>query len=114
MGFVEILAIITAVVPILTPLIKKLLKTDKWGSKKTTNAIIPLVVGVLGGIIACASEACTVAEACKQAGVWWQCALGGLAAGAGGSYVRDFDKNVLGLAKNGAKIGNVLLGKKEE
>lgn len=118
MGLIEILALITAVVPILTPLIKKLLKTDKWeskDSKKATHAIIPLAVGVFAAVAACAAGVCDQAAAsCSQGSTWLQCVLGGLAAGAGGAYVRDFDKNVTGLAQNGAKIAAVLLKKKDE
>lgn len=116
MGIAEIVGLLTVIVPPLTGLLKKVLPTKKWEDKhrKRVHALAPLLVGVAAGIVACVSGACDVAEVCGKGASLLQCALGGLAAGAGGSYVRDFDKNVLGIAKGGAKIASVIVGRKKE
>ena len=43
----SMIAIITAAIPFVTAAVKKILKTDKWGEKKSGwNALIPVILGI--------------------------------------------------------------------
>ncbi len=87
-------AIITAGAPIVTGLFKKIFKTGELDNAKTVHQILPLCVGLIASII----------NNYATNGDWKTAILTGLAGGAGASYIRDFDKNVLGLANGLIKI----------
>lgn len=85
--------------------IKKLLGTDKFAPgapRKIIHKTIPLAVGLIASAVNCVAE-CS-GDACGGAAIWAECAMAGLAAGAGMTYVRDFDKNVLGVGQGLARI----------
>lgn len=99
-----IVPVISLVGPLIVTGIKKLLGTDNLADspRKVVNSFLPLGVGLLAAIINC--KAGCVGDACAGSAAWYTCALTGLAAGAGASYVRDFDKNVLGIGDGLARI----------
>lgn len=100
-------AIVTVVGPLVVAVLKKVLKTDETTEavKPALNTMLPLAVGLLAGIVNCVAASCGgEAEACGKVAEWGSCIMAGLAGGAGSSYVRDFDKNVLGLAKGASTI----------
>ena len=90
-----IAAIITAGTPLVTALFKKLFKTDALpeGKQKMVHQLVPLGFGLAASVLTCAAGLCQ-GDACPAQASWLQCALYGLAYGAGGSYLRDFDTNV--------------------
>jgi len=98
-------ALITTGVPLLTGLVKKLLKTDAMPDAKaaTVHQMLPLGIGLAASVLACASGACT-GDGCPASPDWIQCILYGLAYGAGGSYLRDFDSNITRVAAAAAKL----------
>lgn len=95
---IAIATLVTALGPVAVVLLKKLFRTGSIPQKeaqRTIHAALPLAVGLGVGILGCmAAPSCDPAAGCT----WSGCVLAGLAGGAGASYVRDFDKNVLGIA----------------
>jgi len=100
-----IAALITVGVPLVTGLLKKVLKTDKLPEEKaaTVHQMLPLALGLTASVLSCAAGACT-GEGCPASPDWVQCVLYGLAYGAGGSYLRDFDSNITKVAAATAKL----------
>ena len=92
-------SIITAVGPLVVAGIKKLLRTAQIESpenQKMVHKALPLVVGLLAGILNCyGGDSSAELE---------QCVLAGLAGGAGAAYIRDMDRNILGILAAVAKI----------
>lgn len=83
------LGLITAGIPFLTALVKKLFKTTE---KPGVNTLLPLAIGILSAGVTEYSVTHNVVQALTI----------GLGAGGVASSVRDFDKNAVGL------IGGVL------
>jgi len=94
MGIAEIIGLISVGAPVITNLVKKIFKTDSLDNSKPVHQILPLVVGVAASCI----------NNYTVGGDWTQAIMAGLAGGAGATYVRNFDKNVLGLVSGLAKI----------
>lgn len=91
-------SLITAVGPFVVAAIKKILPTDKLpeNQQKVAHKTLPLVVGLLASILNCyAGDPSQSLEVCV---------LAGLAGGAGASYIRDTDKNLLGIVNAVAKL----------
>ena len=85
---VSIVALITAGIPFITALCKKLFKTERFESKQGVNALIPIVLGILSsGLYA------------KSQGSDWITAIAiGLGSGGAAASARDIDKNFTQLA----------------
>lgn len=85
---VSIVALITAAIPFITALCKKLFKTDRFESKQGVNALIPIVLGILSsGLYA------------KGQGSDWITAIAiGLGSGGAAASARDIDKSLTGIA----------------
>lgn len=98
MGIAEIVGLISVAGPLITGIIKKVFKTDKLENAKPIHQMLPLIVGLGASCI----------NTYVTSGDWGNAILAGLAGGAGASYVRNFDKNVLGLISGLVKI----IGKK--
>ena len=98
--------LISAVGPSVVGLIKKLLGTWKLapGPKRVVHSSLPLLVGLAASIVNCAAGCDPAAASCSSWAVWRECLLAGLAGGAGASYLRDVDKNALGIASGLARI----------
>lgn len=86
---VSIVALITAAIPFVTAMAKKLLKTDRLEEtkRKGLNALIPVLLGVLSsGLYA------------YSTGQDWMTSLAiGLGSGGAASSARDIEKNLIGL-----------------
>lgn len=98
MGPTEIAALVAAVAPFIVTLLKKLLKTEQLPEvpQKLTHKALPLVVGLLAGILS--------AYAGDPAVTLEQAVLAGLAGGAGASYARDLDKNLLKIVESASAV----------
>lgn len=84
----SMIALITAAIPFVTAAAKKILKTEKWGEKKSGwNALIPIVIGIV--------SAGTYAH--SQGNDWATSLAIGLGSGGAASSVRDIDKNLINL-----------------
>lgn len=83
-----IIAIMTAAIPFITAAAKKILKTDRWGEKKSGwNALIPIIIGII--------SAGTYAY--SQGNDWVTALAIGLGSGGVASSARDIDKNLTNL-----------------
>ncbi len=84
----SMIALITAAIPFVTAAAKKILKTDKWGAKKSGwNALIPIVIGIVSA----------GAYAHSQGNDWITSLAIGLGSGGVASSARDIDKNLTHL-----------------
>ena len=85
---VSIVALITAGIPFITALCKKLFKTERFEAKQGINTLIPIVLGILSsGLYA------------KSQGSDWITAIAiGLGSGGAASSARDIDKSLTGIA----------------
>jgi len=86
---VSIVALITAGIPLVTAVFKKVFKTDQLDEKprKGVNALIPVVLGILSSGLYSYSQ-----------GQDWMTALAiGLGSGGAAASVRDIDKNLTQL-----------------
>ena len=84
----SMIALITAAIPFVTAAAKKILKTEKWGEKKSGwNALIPIVIGIVSA----------GAYAHSQGSDWVTALAIGLGSGGAASSVRDIDKNLTNL-----------------
>ncbi len=84
----SIIAIITALLPFATAAVKKILKTDQWGEKKTGwNALIPIVLGIVSSGVYAYSQGTDIVTSLAI----------GLGSGGAASSARDLDKNLLNL-----------------
>ncbi len=105
MGVELLVPLVSILGPHVVAGIKKLLGTDKLAPgapRKMIHKTLPLLVGLIAAAVNCVVS-CT-GDVCSGAQVWGNCAMTGLAAGAGMSYVRDFDKNLLGVGSGLARI----------
>lgn len=88
---VTAITLVTAAIPFVTAIFKKLFKTDKlpdqtrWG----VNGLIPIVIGIVA----------TGLTAHAQGMDWITSLAVGLGSGGAASSVRDLDKNLLGIVK---------------
>lgn len=81
-------ALITTLIPFATAAVKKILKTDQWGEKKTGwNALIPIVLGIVSAGVYAYSQGNDVVTALAV----------GLGSGGAASSARDIDKHLLNL-----------------
>ena len=95
---VGIVALITAAIPLITMLTKKIFKTDKietTETRKGIHALIPIVIGILtSGLYA------------YNHGADWMTALAvGLGSGGTAASARNIGKNVIDATKDGPKEG---------
>lgn len=100
---VTIIGLISALGPFVITGIKKVFKTDKLSEEKkvAVNTMLPLAVGIVASIVACAAGQCDPSTmTCPKDVSWITCIITGMCGGAGANYVRNFDKNVLGIATN--------------
>lgn len=110
-----LIPLITAVGPSIVAGIKSLFKTNEaklvaeaMGDLEAANQIkmvhkaLPLAVGLVAGILNCLAMCSGVG--CFHAEPVLQCIMAGLAGGAGASYIRDLDKNILGIAESALKL----------
>lgn len=82
---ISAVAVITAVLPFVTAGLKKILKTDKWGPKKSGwNALLPVVLGVASSGVYAYANGSDVVSAIAI----------GLGSGGAASSARDIDKNL--------------------
>lgn len=87
----SIIALITAGIPLVTTVFKKVFKTDRLDDKprKGVNALIPVILGVLSSGLYAYSQ-----------GQDWMTALAiGLGSGGAAASVRDLDKQLTGIAE---------------
>ncbi len=87
---VSIVALITASIPFLTAVFKKVFKTDQLeeSPRKGINALIPVVLGILSSGLFAYSQ-----------GQDWITALAvGLGSGGAAASARDIDKSLTGIA----------------
>jgi len=86
---VSIVAIITAAIPFVTALAKKLFKTDQLEEtkRKGINALIPILLGVLSSGF----------YEYSRSHDWITALAVGLGSGGVASSVRDIDKNLVGI-----------------
>ncbi|MCG3206155.1 MAG: hypothetical protein KCHDKBKB_02882 [Elusimicrobia bacterium] len=84
----SMIVLITAAIPFVTAAAKKILKTEKWGEKKSGwNALIPIVIGIVSA----------GAYAHSQGSDWVTSLAIGLGSGGAASSARDIDKNLTHL-----------------
>ena len=84
----SMIALITTVIPFATAAIKKILKTDQWGEKKTGwNALIPVLLGIVSSGVYAYSQGSDPVTALAV----------GLGSGGAASSIRDVDKHLLNL-----------------
>lgn len=97
----SIIALITAGIPFLTAVFKKVFKTDRLeeNPRKGVNALIPVTIGILSsGLYA------------YSTGQDWVTALAiGLGSGGAAASARDIDRNLIRIAET---VGGLLGGKK--
>ncbi len=86
---ISIITLITAAIPFVTTMAKKLFKTDQLEEtkRKGINALIPVLIGVLS----------SGAYAYSQGQDWVTALAVGLGSGGAASSVRDIDKNLIQL-----------------
>ncbi len=84
----SMVALITTLIPFATAAIKKILKTDQWGEKRTGwNALIPVLLGVASSGVYAYSQGGDVLTALAV----------GLGSGGAASSARDIDKHLLNI-----------------
>ena len=85
---VSIVALITAGIPFLTALCKKLFKTERFEAKQGIHTLIPVVLGILSSGLYARSQ-----------GSDWVTAIAiGLGSGGAAASARDIDKSLTGIA----------------
>lgn len=86
---VSIVAIITAAIPFVTAIAKKLFKTEQLeeSKRKGINALIPIVLGILSSGL----------YEYSRSQDWVTALAVGLGSGGAASSARDIDKNLIGL-----------------
>lgn len=91
---VSIIALITAGIPFITALCKKLFKTERFEAKQGINTLIPIILGILSsGLYA------------KSQGSDWVTAIAvGLGSGGAAASARDVDKSLTGIANAFATV----------
>ena len=97
----SIIALITAGIPLLTAVFKKVFKTDQLEEKprKGVNALIPVALGILSSGLYAYSQ-------CQD----WMTALAiGLGSGGAAASTRDLDKSITGIAN---AVGNLITQRK--
>lgn len=96
MGTLEVVGIITAIIPFVTKIVKNWFRTEiiKEPYRKGINALIPVVIGILSSGLYAFSQ-----------GQDWVTALAiGLGSGGAASSARDIEKNLIRLVEVIAKI----------
>lgn len=96
---VSVVALITAAIPFVTALGKKLLHTDRLSEKprKGIHALLPVLLGVLSSGL----------YAYSQGNDWVTALAIGLGSGGAAASARDIEKNLIRLLKGiGLLIGN--------
>ena len=84
----SMVALITTLIPFVTAALKKVLKTDQWGEKKTGwNALIPVILGVLSSGVYAYSQGSDLPTSLAV----------GLGSGGAASSARDIDKYLINL-----------------
>ncbi|MCG3204320.1 MAG: hypothetical protein KCHDKBKB_01035 [Elusimicrobia bacterium] len=84
----SVVALITTLIPFATAALKKMLKTDQWGERKTGwNALIPVALGVVSSGVYAYSQGSDPVTALAV----------GLGSGGAASSARDVDKYPLNL-----------------
>ncbi len=84
----SIVTLITVLIPFATAAVKKILKTDQWGEKKTGwNSLIPIVLGIVSSGVYAYSQGTDVVTSLAI----------GLGSGGAASSARDIDKHLLNL-----------------
>jgi len=95
----SIIALITAGIPFLTAIFKKIFKTENLTAKSGVNALIPIVLGI-----------CSSGLYAKSQGSDWLTSIAiGLGSGGAAASARNIDRNLTGIAQ---EINNLLCGKK--
>jgi len=94
----SVVALITAAIPFVTALAKKLLKTDRLPEKprKGINALLPVLLGVLSSGI----------YAYSQGNDWMTALAIGLGSGGAAASARDIEKNLIQLAATLTQISS--------
>ena len=69
---------------------------------KIVHKALPLLVGVAASILACLADC--EGPGCFERYSIEQCIMAGLAGGAGAAYIRDFDKNILGIGDSAMRL----------
>lgn len=87
MGTIEIVGLITAIIPFLTKVVKDVFNTKRFKepTRKGINALLPIIIGILSsGVVSYAQ------------GMDWKAALAiGLGSGGVASTARDIEKNLI-------------------
>lgn len=84
----SMVTLITVLIPFVTAALKKILKTDQWGEKKTGwNALIPVVLGIASAGVYAYSQGNDIVTSFAI----------GLGSGGAASSVRDIDRHLLNL-----------------
>ena len=84
----SIVTLITVLIPFATAAVKKILKTDQWGEKKTGwNALIPIILGIVSSGVYAYSQGTDPVMSLAI----------GLGSGGAASSARDIDKYLLNL-----------------
>lgn len=92
----QIIPLIASVAPMLVTIGKTLFKTKAIQNEKVQTAVhstLPLLVGLAAAILNAAASTPD-----GQSINWINAVVTGLAGGASAAYLRDFDKNVTGIA----------------
>lgn len=100
-----LIPLITTFGPFLVAGAKKIFKTEEIQddqARASVHTALPIAIGILASAASCVAG-CT-GDGCGSLKNWADCLMAGLAGGAGAAYLRDFDKNVLGIAESIAKI----------
>ena len=85
---ISIVTLITVLIPFATAALKKILKTDQWGEKRSGwNALLPIILGIASSGI----------YAHSQGSDWVTSLTIGLGSGGAASSARDIDKNLVNL-----------------
>ena len=99
---IEIVGLVSAVGPFVIATVKKVLPVKKIKNdnvRATVNQSLALLIGLAASVTNAALTQCPDPAVADCVINWGGAIITGLAAGAGASYVRDTDKNVLGVAK---------------
>lgn len=84
----SIVALITTLIPFATAALKKILKTDQWGEKKSGwNSLLPVFLGIISSGVYAYSQGSDIPTALAI----------GLGSGGAASSARDIDKYLLNL-----------------
>ena len=81
-------ALITALLPFVTAAVKKILKTDQWGERKTGwNSLLPIILGIASSGVYAYSQGTDIVTSLAI----------GLGSGGAASSARDIDKHLVNL-----------------